>query len=188
MNIDNRRIVLASNSPRRKELLNQIGIEFDVIVSDAEEKTTKEAPYEVVMELSKLKALAVAEKLPSDGIVIGADTVVWADGKILGKPHSRGEAYEMISKLSGCEHSVYTGVTIICDGRSCSFYEETRVIVRTLSEECINEYLATGEYADKAGAYGIQGYFARYVKGIVGDYYNVVGLPLSRLMQELEDM
>lgn len=180
------KIVLASGSPRRKELLSQVGLEFEVKVSKIEEKITKSEPKDVVMELSCQKAKAVWEELKEDQpIVIGADTVVSVDGKILGKPRDRKEAHDMIKMLSGKAHSVFTGVTLIVDGHYNTFAEETKVFVYEMDEESIQKYIDSDEPYDKAGAYGIQGRFAAFVKGIEGDYNNVVGLPVARICEEL---
>lgn len=183
-------IILASGSPRRRELLEQIGISFTVIMSNADEITTKEAPQDIVMELSSLKAKAVYNSLSEDkkenSIVIGADTIVYHNKKVLGKPQSKEEAKAMIKSISGCEHSVYTGVTFIGNDIYQSFYEKTNVICYDMSDSEIERYAATGDCMDKAGGYGIQGAFAAYVKGIEGDYNNVVGLPAARLYQEIK--
>ena len=172
------KIILASGSPRRKELLEQAGISFTIKVSEADETITKKEPWEAVMELAARKARAVTESglEEEDVIVIGADTVVAVDGKILGKPHSKEEAEEMLALLSRNQGS----------WRERTFYEETQVEMYPITEEEIREYVATGEPMDKAGAYGIQGRAAIFVKGIQGDYNNVVGLPVSRLYQELK--
>lgn len=183
-------IILASGSPRRRELLQQIGISFTVITSNADEITTKEAPQDIVMELSSLKAKAVYNSLSEDkkenSIVIGADTIVYHNKCILGKPQSKEEVKAMIKSISGCEHSVYTGVTFIGNGIYQSFYEKTNVLCYDMSDREIEQYIATGDCMDKAGGYGIQGAFAAYVKGIEGDYNNVVGLPAARLYQEIK--
>lgn len=186
-------IILASASPRRKELLTQIGIPFTVEVSDAEEVITKTEPALVVEELSALKAEAVFQKRLQaqddfDGIVIGADTVVACDGKILGKPKSREDAANMLSMLQGKTHQVYTGVTFIGKDIKCSFHEGTEVTFFPMQDEEIATYVATGDCDDKAGAYGIQGFCARYIQGICGDYNTVVGLPIGRLYQELRKL
>ncbi len=232
------RIILASASPRRRELLTQIGLDFEVMVSDLEEKVSSTLPHQVVEELSEQKAEAVLASLPEsaeDILVIGADTVVALEGEILGKPHSREEAFRMLERLSGKTHAVYTGVTILyrpgrggfrsgaeasTDGmcptdesrrdgafgepseelseqpfdapcpkaeRRKTFYERTDVTFCPLTKEEIAFYVSTGDCMDKAGAYGIQGIFARYVKGIEGDYNNVVGLPAGRLYQEAKE-
>lgn len=197
------RIILASASPRRKELLEQIGIEFEICPAKGEEVITKTLPQEVVMELSKQKAEEIASMLlsfrenhkdittPTDILVIGADTVVAHEGKILGKPKDEEDAKHMLQSLSGMTHSVFTGVTLVLidkQGRcgEVVFYEKTDVTMHTINKEEIERYVASGEPMDKAGAYGIQGKCAIYIKKIEGDYNNVVGLPISRLYQELK--
>ena len=179
------KIILASNSPRRKELLEQAGIDFEVKSADVEEITTKTKPDEVVIELSQLKAQAVAKE-NNGRVVLAADTVVACDGKILGKPADEDDAFNMLKALSGKAHQVYTGVTIIAeDGTSQSFAECTEVIMYENSNELIRKYVATKEPMDKAGAYGIQGKGAVLVKEIKGDYNNVVGLPLAKVYRVL---
>lgn len=179
------KIILASNSPRRKELLEQAGIDFEVKSADVEEITTKTKPDEVVIELSQLKAQAVAKE-NNGRVVLAADTVVACDGKILGKPADEDDAFNMLKALSGKAHQVYTGVTIIAeDGKSQSFAECTEVIMYENSDELIRKYVATKEPMDKAGAYGIQGKGAVLVKEIKGDYNNVVGLPLAKVYRVL---
>lgn len=169
------RIILASGSPRRKELLGRICREFEVIVSDCEEAVAGTVPEEVTKELSRQKAEAVAKNIP-DAIIIGADTVVSVDGEILGKPKDRAEAYDMLKRLSGRTHQVSTGVTLVRTGENgdmdyrYSFAETTLVRVCCLAEEEIHAYLDTDEPYDKAGAYGIQGMFGRHIPGIEGDY------------------
>jgi septum formation protein len=187
-----KKLILASNSPRRRELLEQIGVEFEVIPSNAEEKVTKQEPSEVVEELSRQKAEDVAAAV-EDGIVLGADTVVCQDGQIMGKPKDEADAKQMLQKLQGEEHSVYTGVTILVKENGAvqhvqTFSQETKVYVYEMTDEEIDRYIATGEPMDKAGAYGIQGRFAAYVDGIEGDYNNVVGLPVSAVWQELKEL
>ena len=189
-------MILASASPRRRELLEQIGVDFRVMVSEADETLPDEiTPWEAVCLLSARKAMAVWENLPEEEIVIGADTVVALDGMILGKPGSPEKAMELLRRLRGREHFVYTGVTIVMPQENSerpflqrTFYEATKVRIDAISEEEILEYVNSGDPLDKAGAYGIQGLFARYVKGIEGDYNNVVGLPVGRLYQELAKM
>ena len=182
------RWILASGSPRRRELLERIGVEFEVRVSGVEERTGAVLPEEVVLELSELKAEDVAQEAPEGTLILGADTVVAIDGKIMGKPGNHQEACEMIRRLQGRTHQVFTGVTMIYkEGkgrRGVSFVEKTEVSVFPMSEEEIREYGESVEPMDKAGAYGIQGRFARYVSGIHGDYSNVVGLPVGRVYQE----
>lgn len=194
MREDNMEIILASASPRRKDLLEQIGLTFRVCVSDVEERFTKTLPWEVVEELSLQKAEDVFEKIYHRAsqkeacMVIGADTVVACDGKILGKPASEEEAVKMLTLLQGRSHFVYTGVTLIfgdSDGRVKiqTFHEETKVTFYPMSEKEIRDYVSTKDPMDKAGSYGIQGLCARYISGICGDYNNVVGLPVGRIYQ-----
>ncbi len=178
-------IILASNSPRRRELLTLGGIDFTVKVSNVDESIpvgiTK--PGDVVKHLSKTKAQAVYD---GENIVIGADTVVAIDDMILGKPQDEAGAKAMLKSLSGREHSVYTGVTIISTKGIDVFYNETKVEFYPLTDEDIEAYVATGEPMDKAGAYGIQGKGSLLVKGITGDYFNVVGLPLAEVVRRLK--
>lgn len=186
------RIILASASPRRQELLTQIGLTFEVCPSEWEEVTDKELPEEVVQELSYHKAMEVYERnVTEEGtVVIGADTIVACGGQILGKPGTRERAEEMLGKLQGGTHQVYTGVAFVWKekGRteSAGFYECTDVRIFPMTEEEIRCYVETGEPMDKAGAYGIQGGFAAFIQGICGDYNNVVGLPVGRVYQELK--
>ena len=183
-------VILASASPRRRELLGQIGIDFDVKVSEADETIAPGTrPSEAVEELSYRKAKAVWDLLEEKQTVVGADTVVVFRDQILGKPKDAEDAVRMLRMLQGREHSVDTGVTILSkDGRRTTFCEETRVFFTPMSEEEIREYVATGDPLDKAGAYGIQGECARFVRCISGDYNTVVGLPAGRLYQELKRM
>lgn len=182
--------VLASASPRRRELLAQMGLEFEIVPSGGEEIITKELPSEAVMELAEQKAGDVARQFADDTLIIGADTVVVKDGQILGKPEDEEDAYRMLSMLSGTTHQVYTGVCLIYKraGRKeiHTFYEETDVEFYPMSEREIREYIATKEPMDKAGSYGIQGKCAVFIRGIHGDYNNVVGLPVARLYHELD--
>ena len=221
----NKKIILASASPRRRELLSQIGLDFEVVVSETEEKITSTEPAKVVEELSAQKAEAVWEKLFSmtasqgsvtdaerleegsevfepeqtsgettmtDTLVLGADTVVACDGKILGKPADTEAAAAMLTMLQGRGHEVYTGVTILYEEngerKTLTFHEKTTVHFYPMTDAQIREYVATGDPMDKAGAYGIQGLCARYISGIVGDYNNVVGLPVGRVYQELHGL
>ena len=179
-------IILASKSPRRKELLSIITAEFEVIPAVGEERADRSLPpSEYVRELAYHKAAEIAALHPED-TVIGADTVVSVDGEILGKPKDCEDAGRMLSLLSGKEHSVFTGACIICKDRNAAFSEETKVRFFELSAKEIEDYIATGEPFDKAGAYGIQGIGALLVSGITGDYYNVMGLPVGRLSRELK--
>ena len=186
------RIILASGSPRRQWLLRQSGLEPEVVVSQVEELMTDKEPDWMVRNLALRKAEDVAARVGIGGaampvVVIGADTVVAVDGRILGKPASVCEAELMIGLLQGRSHQVFTGVAMIFGntGEKVVFAEKTDVYVYPMSREQIVGYVATGEPMDKAGGYGIQGYFAAYIQGIKGDYNNVVGLPVSRLCQEL---
>lgn len=179
-------IILASASPRRKELLRFITEEFTVSVSDADETTDPEkTPEETVKELAKIKCEAVSLNFPED-TVIGADTVVVIDNRILGKPADKKEAYAMLRSLSGRSHYVYTGVHIKSCDKSISFAEKTEVSFFDLSDEEINAYIATNEPFDKAGSYGIQGKGSTLIRSITGDYFNVVGLPVAKLNRELK--
>lgn len=182
-------IILASASPRRKELLEQIGLTFTVRPSTAEEQITKSVPSEVVEELSLQKAQDIAQTV-KEGIIIGSDTVVCQGGMIMGKPADRRDAGRMLRLLQGSTHSVYTGVTVIVkeNGRERihTFSKETKVSVHSMTEAETEKYLDTGEPMDKAGAYGIQGQFAAWIDGIEGDYNNVVGLPVCALYQVLK--
>ena len=184
-------LILASGSPRRRELLGMLGVPFEVIVSDAEEKVTSTDPVKVTEQLSEQKAMAVAN-LITDGIVIGADTVVAVDGKILGKPSDEEEAQKMLRLLQGHFHMVYTGVTLVKkeSGQKKkevrTFSVGTKVYVSPMTDEEILHYVQSGDCMDKAGAYGIQGIFCRHIEGIEGDYFNVVGLPVHRLYEELK--
>lgn len=230
----NKKIILASASPRRRELLTQIGLDFDIVVSETEEKITSTEPAKVVEELSAQKAEAVWKKLCSmtasqgsvtnaerldegsgvsrtdegsevfepeqtsgetamtDTLVLGADTVVACDGKILGKPADTEAAAAMLTMLQGRGHEVYTGVTILYEQngerKTLTFHEKTIVHFYPMTDAQIREYVATGDPMDKAGSYGIQGLCARYIRGIEGDYNNVVGLPVGRVYQELHGL
>ncbi len=185
------KLILASASPRRKELLAKIGLPFDIIPAKGEETITKESPAEVVIELSQQKALEIAEQQTEECIIIGADTIVAKGQTIMGKPKDEEDAYRMLASISDDRHQVYTGVTMIRTGnaaKSITFAEKTDVYLYPMSEAEIKAYIASGDPMDKAGAYGIQGDFAIYVKGIQGDYYNVVGLPIGRVYQELKKL
>lgn len=200
--LNNYKIVLASASPRRKELMELAGFEFEIWPSKKEEVVTSKKPSEVCKELSKQKALDVAGSIKTynenhedittkqDILVIGADTIVAVDDEILGKPADEKDAVSMLNKLSGKTHSVFTGVTFVFmskDGRvgEYSFADETKVTFYELANEEIQSYVDSGDPLDKAGAYGIQTGAAIFVKGIEGDFYNVVGLPIARLVHEL---
>ena len=198
-------MILASASPRRKELLEQIGAEFVICPAKGEEVITETDPSAVVMELSRQKAEEVAYGVliyneqhadlatPQDILVIGADTVVAYENQILGKPKDEEDARRMLTMLSGKTHSDYTGVTFVFidkegrTGEHC-FFEKTDVCMYPLKEEEIDRYIQSGDPMDKAGSYGIQGRFAIHIKEIRGDYNNVVGLPVARLYQELQKL
>ena len=181
-------IILASGSPRRRELLERMGIEdFEIITSDADESVDESLPpAEQVEVLSRRKADAVAAEVSADDLIIAADTVVAMDGVVLGKPADEEDAFRMLSALSGVRHHVFTGVTVRMGDRVLTRHEVTSVDFRTLEPEEVEEYIATGECMDKAGAYGIQGYGCLLVEGIVGDYYNVMGLPVALLARMLK--
>lgn len=188
------KIILASGSPRRKELLLQIGIVPEIIVSHVEEKITSDVPAEVVMSLAEQKAVDVAKEMQEGTVILGSDTVVAADGKILGKPKSHEEAYEMIRRLAGRSHQVYTGVCLVKKGPEgeadtvVSFYDETDVNVSPMTEKEIREYADSEEPMDKAGSYAVQGFFARYIDGLKGSYANVMGLPVHLVYQKLKKL
>ena len=181
------KIVLASASPRRLELLHMLGFsELTVCPAQGEEKPPVDAsPEEIVKALSLQKAAEVFSRQGDDALVIAADTIVWLDGKLLGKPHSEEEAFAMLRRLSGKSHEVYTGVSVIdAEGTLCEA-ERSTVHFRAISDEEIRRYIATGEPMDKAGAYGAQGKGALFVRMIEGDFFNVMGLPLCLLGQML---
>ncbi|MCQ6273523.1 septum formation inhibitor Maf [Bacillus sp. V3B] len=178
-------LILASSSPRRKELLENLQLSFNTVSSDVDEHYDPEwKPDRIVMELAFRKAKFVFKDYPAS-FVIGSDTVVVNDNHVLGKPQNREEAFSMLKSLSGKTHSVYTGVAIVTPTNEQTFFEKTDVVFWELSDEEINKYLDTGEPFDKAGSYGIQGFGRLLVKGITGDYFSVVGLPVARTMREL---
>lgn len=186
------RFILASKSPRRKEILENLGLDFSIVTSEADESYEKGmAPSDVVMALSAKKAAAVKSHLEkmgedlTDTVIIAADTVVSAAGEILGKPRDRADSERMLTMLSGSEHSVLSGITVIYNGSSASSYEETFVRFSPMSEKKIKWYAESGEPDDKAGAYAIQGYASMWVEGIDGCYFNVVGLPVACLRKLL---
>ncbi len=208
-----KRIILGSASPRRRELLEQIGIE--IVVSDAREHYKSTRPEEIVRELALMKAEHVAKEVERrekeraeqasiprletgevhlcNVVILGADTIVVRDGQILGKPSDEEEAFSMLKSLQGRMHQVYTGVAVLdFDGsgslRTISHAEETKVYVHEMTDEEIRRYIAAGESMDKAGAYGVQGRFAAYIDRIEGDYYNVVGLPVAYLYHTVKEL
>lgn len=183
-----RKLVLASASPRRKEILEMMGLEFSICPACGEEILTTSDPEEAVLSLSMQKAGEVAEKQKEPSLVIGADTVVAHKGKILGKPADKADAVRMLRELSGETHMVYTGVTVLdaASGRTIvHFAEGTKVSMYPLEEEWIESYAASGEPVDKAGAYAIQGGAMPWIRGIEGEYLNVVGFPAARFYQEM---
>ena len=194
-------IILGSASPRRRELLAQIGAEFEVRVSNKEEVYHSNVPEEIVKELALMKAENVAEELAEENpagavkstVVIGADTIVVQDGKILGKPADEADAVRMLTGLQGRRHDVYTGVAVLDydengEKRVYNYPVGTAVYVNEMTEEEIRAYVETKDPLDKAGAYGIQGRFAAHIDRIEGDYYNVVGLPVSRVYRTLRKL
>ena len=182
-------IILASQSPRRRELLNQMGLKgFKITSPDVDESIEGNlSPAQIVEELSLRKARAVAEHADEDDLIIAADTVVALEGAVLGKPEDESSAFSMLSALSGNRHYVYTGVTVIQGEKVVTQHEMTTVTFRELEPEEISNYIATEEPMDKAGAYGIQGLGALLVSGINGDYFNVMGLPVYRLGRILSE-
>ena len=210
-----KRIILGSASPRRRELLEQIGIEFEIVVSDAREHYKSTRPEEIVRELALMKAEHVAKEVERrekeraeqasiprldtgeahlrNVVILGADTIVVRDGQILGKPSDEEVAFSMLKSLQGRMHQVFTGVAVLYfDGsgslRTISHAEETKVYVHEMTDEEIRRYIAAGESMDKAGAYGVQGRFAAYIDRIEGDYYNVVGLPVAYLYHAVKEL
>ena len=185
------KFILASASPRRKELLGRMGLDFEVIVSEGDENSVPtDIPVNLyVQELAMLKASATAKQAEKDGIIIAADTVVTLDGKVLGKPADVGSAFDMLKTLSAREHEVYTGVCVMRkrDAKTVCKAVCTSVRFKELTDEKIRAYISTGEPMDKAGAYGIQGLGAMLIEGISGDYFNVVGLPVATLADILEN-
>lgn len=181
-------IILASGSPRRRELMEMLGTpDLKIIPAKGEEKAPAGAgPDELVMALASAKGHEVAAQCEDDDVIIAADTIVWVNGGVYGKPHSKEQAFEMLSVLSGSTHEVYTGVSVIKNGREELSFEVSRVTFRELDPEEIERYIATGEPMDKAGAYGAQGLGSLFVKSIEGDFFNVMGLPLCRLGQMMK--
>ncbi|MFT3983904.1 MAG: Maf family protein [Lachnospiraceae bacterium] len=203
-----RTVILASGSPRRRDILGQAGISFTVRASDKEEIITKEAPQDAVEELSRQKALDIAEHLvnPREYLIIGADTIVAFQGMKFGKPKDEEDAKRMLKLMQGNTHQVYTGVTLVYDkddpakGSAAmtgvsdqgpvihTFYAVTDVVMVPMADAEIEAYVRTGEPMDKAGAYAIQGRCAAYIKEIHGEYNNVVGLPIARMMKEIKEL
>lgn len=185
------KIILASASPRRKELLEQMGLQFEIIPSRADEDVMQTNPAAMVEQLSYKKACEVADRGPQDDVLyIGADTLVAVQNQVLGKPENEEHAVSMLKQLENGTHQVYTGVTLIWmqngERKEATFSEKTDVTFYPMAEEEIRAYVDTKEPMDKAGAYGIQGKSAVYIEKIDGDYNNVVGLPIGRLYQEMK--
>ncbi len=178
------RLILASGSPRRAEILQNIGADFEVYITHADENVEESlSPDALVCELSSRKAKEAARFFPDSALILAADTVVALDGRIMGKPKDEAQAFEMLSLLSGKTHSVYTGYTLTREGLYVSHAIKTDVVFRPLSEDLIYRYIKSGEPFDKAGAYGIQGKGSALVKELRGDYFNVMGLPISAVVQ-----
>jgi len=186
------KIILASSSPRRRDILETLGLEFEIVVSDADESCDLTDAEKLVCELSLRKAIATRKKLADAGrlsedmLIIGCDSVVALGNSIMGKPKNRQHAYEMLKSLSGNEHHVLSGLTLLWKGKAYTDFEKTAVVFDNVTDEEIISYIKTGECDDKAGGYAVQGRAARFIKGIYGCYYNVVGLPvyLMRKMAE----
>ena len=187
-----KRIILASASPRRRELLAQMGLSFEVMPSTKEEKMIEAEASKVVESLSAQKAEDIAQQINGDATIIGSDTIVVCGGEIMGKPHSKEEAFSMISRLQGRKHQVYTGVTVTdrIAGREVekTFAAQADVSVYPMTDAEIEAYIAKGESMDKAGAYGIQGSFGMFVKEIKGEYTTILGLPIAALYQTLKEL
>ena len=181
-------IILASGSPRRREILANTNAKFDVLTSDVDERIFKfEEPTQLVLRLAFKKCMDIAINNP-ESLVIGADTIVVLDNEILGKPKNEDEAFDMLSKLSNREHQVITGMSIVNmeNNKQIVDYTISNVKFKNLTDQDIRDYISTGECLDKAGSYGIQGYGALLVKEIQGDYFNIVGLPISKLSDILK--
>ncbi len=188
------RVILASKSPRRREILTMLGVDFEIISADADESSTEENPAALVTELSLRKGRAVRELLEKQGtwnaetLIIASDTVVAAEGKILGKPTDEADAARMLRLLSGSTHEVVSGVALLCGDRELADAEHTGVRFAEMSDTEIDWYVKSGEPADKAGAYAVQGLASLFIKGLDGDYFNVVGLPVYRLNNLVKEL
>ena len=183
------KVILASKSPRRKEILENLGVKFDIIVADADETSDIKDPEELVMTLAERKGRAVRERLGDckDTLIIASDTLVYADGEFLGKPRDRADAERMIRMLSGNHHCVVSGIYLSYGEREARASASTKVFFDSLTDDEIEAYLDTSEPYDKAGAYAIQGRASAFIRGIEGDYFNVVGLPVNTLYRLLRD-
>ncbi|MDP8211568.1 MAG: nucleoside triphosphate pyrophosphatase [Candidatus Stygibacter australis] len=184
----NKRIVLASASPRRKVIFEMLKINALVFPAMVEEDSECISPHHLVMEHAGKKAEFVAAKMPADTIVVGADTIVYLDNIVLGKPADKYEAYEHLSRLSGNKHNVYTGIAVCYKNTTMTGYARSLVEFNLLTREEIEEYIKTGEPMDKAGAYGIQGYGSQFIKKITGCYFNVMGFPVSTFYKLIKEL
>lgn len=179
--------ILASKSPRRREILEMLGVQFEIVVADTDESSDVTDPYKLVEELSLRKGIAVRDALVakgydlSDTVIISADTVVAIDGEILGKPRDEEDAHRMLRLYSGREHEVVSGICLIGADKQGVTHEVTKVTFDEMDEETIRSYVRAAQPYDKAGAYAIQGLASAYISGIVGDYFNVVGLPVHKM-------
>lgn len=181
------KFILASGSPRRSEILKNLGVDFRVVKPSADESSSIDSPGELTEELSRRKALAVRESAREDDVIIACDTIVWAGGRVLGKPKNADEAAAMLDLLSGKTHEVYSGICVARGSKVVTAHEVTRVSFSKLSERDVDKCIALGSPYDKAGAYAIQGIASLYIDGIDGDYFNVVGLPVRLLYKTLLD-
>ena len=189
--MEKRKLILASASPRRREILSNMGLNFQVHPACGEEKLETSDPVEAVKALALQKAREVADKTGEPALVIGSDTVVASGNKILGKPHDKEEAFRMLKELQGASHMVYTGVAVIdtVTGEPLAhFAEGTKVSMYPMTDAWIQDYIETGEPMDKAGSYAVQGFFARYIEGLKGSYANVMGLPVHLVYQKLKEL
>ncbi len=182
-------IILASKSPRRKDMLNMLGVEYICAPADTDETVVEGmTPQQAVCEFSLRKALAVADKAKQEDVVLGMDTMVYSNGTLLGKPADKNDAYRMLKLLSGSRHTVYTGYTVIYGNETVTDYVATDVYFLPLTDDDINGYIATGEPMDKAGAYGIQGKGSLFIERISGDYFSVLGFPVSAVFSTVKKL
>ncbi len=179
------KFILASGSPRRYEILSALGLDFSVMLPDADESSGIHDPARLTEELARRKGRAVALQVTDDSVVISCDTVVWLDGRILGKPHDENDAAEMLRALSGRTHEVYSGICVIRGSRAVTAHEVTRVRFAEMTERDIENCVKFGDPCDKAGGYAVQGIASMFIEGIDGDYFNVVGLPVHLLSETL---
>ena len=180
------KLYLASSSPRRREILSSLGVDFEIIAPTADESSDLTDPARLTELLAKRKAQA-AQKIKNDGIIIGCDTVVYADGKILGKPRNTADAERMLRSLAGKRHSVVSGICLLLGEKCITAHETTYVDFCPMSDSEIEKCARLGEPLDKAGAYAVQGFASLYISGIEGDYFNVVGLPVNLLYRKLKE-